>query len=113
MKPTNNEFPTLKLGTVVASSDVEKAHLLNDVFINFFNHATPALEVTDLPAIDQNNPLDSLLCTEDEVFEMLSTTVTTKSTVHNDISARMLKETALSMTPAATKLFHLSIYQTW
>ena len=49
-----------------------------DVFINSFNHATPALEVTDLPAIDQNDPLDSLLCTE-EVFEMLSTLVTTKS----------------------------------
>jgi len=40
---------------------------------------------------------------------MLSTLVTTKSTGHNDISARMLKETALSMTPAVTKLFNLSI----
>ena len=44
----------------MASSDVEKAHLVNDVFINSFNHATPALEVTDLPVIDQNDPLDSL-----------------------------------------------------
>jgi len=41
VKPRNNEFPTLKLGPVVASTDVEKAHLLNDVFINSFNHATP------------------------------------------------------------------------
>ena len=49
------------------------------------------------------------MCTEDEVFEMLSTFDTAKSSGHDEISARMLIETALSMTPAVTKLFNMLI----
>ena len=49
------------------------------------------------------------MCTEDEVFEMLSTLDTTKSSGHDEISTKMLKETALNMTPAVTKLFNMLI----
>ena len=49
------------------------------------------------------------MCTEDEVFEMLSTLDTTKSSGHDEISTKMLKETALSMTPAVTELFSMLI----
>ena len=109
VKPRSSTFPTLKLGDIVATSDLEKASLLNDVFINSFNLSTPVLEVSDLPTTDPNECPESLFCTEDEVYEMLSTLDTTKSSGHSEISARMLKETALSMTPAVTQLFNISI----
>ena len=91
------------------TSDLEKANLLNKVFINSFNHSTPVLESTDLPSTDPNGIPEPLMCTEDEVFEMLSTLDTTKSSGHDEISTKMLKETALSMTPAVTELFSMLI----
>ena len=106
VKPRSSTFPTLKLGDIVATSDLEKASLLNDVFINL---STPVLDVSDLPTTDPNECPESLFCTEDEVYEMLSTLDTTKSSGQSEISARMLKETALSMTPAVTQLFNISI----
>ena len=109
VKPRSSTFPTLELGDIVAPSDLEKASLLNDVFINSFNLSTPVLDVSDLPTTDPNECPESLFCTEDEVYEMLSTLDTTKSSGHDEISARMLKETALSVTPAVTQLFNISI----
>ena len=97
----------------MATSDLEKANLLNKVFINSFNHSTPVLESTDLPSTDPNGLPEPLMCTEDEVFEMLSTLDTTKFSGHDEISTKMLKGTALSMTSAVTKLFQWSRNQLW
>ena len=49
------------------------------------------------------------MCSEDEVYELLWTIDTTKSSGDDDISARMLKETALSITPVVTQLFNISL----
>lgn len=58
-------------------------------------------------------PLDNcpneLLCTEEEVYNLLSTLDVSKSNGHDDISAQMLKETALSTMSAVTQLFNISI----
>jgi len=107
----SNTLPALEHGNTVAtsSSDQEKANLLNKVFINSFNHSTPILESTDLPSTDPNWLPEPLMCTEDEVFEMLSTLDTTKSSGHDEISTKMLEEIALSMTPAVTSLFNMLI----
>ena len=109
VKPRSSTFPTIELGDIVATSDLEKASLLNDVFINSFNLSTPVLDVSDLPTTDPSECPESWFCTEDEVYEMLSTLDATKSSGHSEISAWMLKETALSMTPAVTQLFIISI----
>ena len=42
-------------------------------------------------------------------FDLLCTLDTTKANGHDDISAKMLKETTMSITPAVTKLFNISI----
>ena len=47
--------------------------------------------------------------TEDEVFYMLNSLNTTKANGPDGISARMLKNTAPSITPSLTKLLNLSI----
>ena len=44
-----------------------------------------------------------------EVYELLSNLDITKANGPDDISARMLKETALSITPIVTHLFNISI----
>ena len=79
VKSKSNTLPALKHGNTVATSDLEKANLLNKVVINSFNHSTPILDSTDLPSTDPNGLPEPLMCTEDEVFEMLSTLDTTKS----------------------------------
>ena len=50
-----------------------------------------------------------LLCTEEEVCGYLQSLDTTKATGSNGLSAKMLKETAASITPAVTKLFNISL----
>ena len=47
----------------MATSDLEKASLLNDVFINSFNLSTPVFDVSDLPTTDPNECPESLFCT--------------------------------------------------
>ena len=54
-------------------------------------------------------PDSAIKCIEEEVFDLLSGLDCSKANGHDDISARMLKETALSITSAVTKLFNTSI----
>ena len=61
----------------------------------------------DIPEVPHNDCPDELLCTEEEVYDLLSTLDVSKSNGHDDISARMLKETALSMTSIVTQLFNI------
>ena len=44
---------------------------------------------------------------EEEVYDMLITLDCSKANGHDNISARMLKETALSITSVVTKLFNI------
>ena len=50
-----------------------------------------------------------LLCTEDEVLELLLVLDTSKANGPDNISAKMLKSTAVSIAPVFTKFFNLSI----
>ena len=54
----------------------------------------------------ENCPAE-FLCTEDAVYDLLSSPDATKANGHDDILARMLKETALSITPLVTHLFKI------
>jgi len=53
-------------------------------------------------------PVD-FMCTEEEVYNMVISLDTTKANGRDRISAKMLKETATSITPSLTKLFNISI----
>ena len=52
---------------------------------------------------------EDILCSEDEVYELLCSLDTTKGSGDDDISAIMLKATALSITSAVTQLFNISV----
>ena len=67
------------------------------------------LNVANLPEVVPHECPDKLMCSEDAVCELLCSLDPTKANGHDDISARMLKETALSITPAVTQLFNISV----
>ena len=102
-------IPTLKNGDIIATSNLEKANLLNASLVKNFKHSLPRLTLSDLPHTSPDSCPTDFLFTEEEVYSLLSTLDTTKANGHDDILARILKETALSITPAVTELFNISI----
>ena len=50
-----------------------------------------------------------ILCTEEEVYELLCSLDTSTSNGDDDISAKMLKATAQSITPVVTQIFNISL----
>lgn len=72
-------------------SPADKAMLLGDEFKNNFNTAVPPLNAEDLDPI--NCPAD-LLCSEDDVLDIILSLDTNEASGLDGISARMLKETA-------------------
>jgi len=109
LKSKQSIIPTLTSGDIIATSNLEKANLLNASLVKNFNHSSPVLTLSDLQHTSPDSCPTNFLCTEEEVYSLLSTLDTTKANGHDDISARMLKETALSITPAVTELFNISI----
>jgi len=78
-------------------------------FPTCFNQYFTPLTNEELP---QLNPLDcptELLCSEDEVLEMLSNLDTSRASWPDSISGMMLKHTASSIGPILMKLFNMSI----
>ena len=60
----------------VVQDDTEKATLLNEFFSSCFNSAQPPLNMSDYNELnqpDQDSCPEQLLCTEDEILEMLLT----------------------------------------
>jgi len=99
-------MPTLVTATTTATSNLDKANLLNSTFMKNVNYSVPGLQTDDsLNIVPHTSPSD-LLCTEDEVYDLLSTL---DANGHDDISATMLKKTAMSITPVITELFNTSI----
>ena len=94
---------------IEANADIEKADLLNQFFSTCWNTTVPPLpprredHSTSCPA--------ELLCSEEEVLHFLMQLDITKATGPDNIPARMLKETARSITPSLTKLFNMSMQQ--
>ena len=89
--------------------NAEKANLLNSTFISHFNNKQPPLTLADLPLTDPSVSVDNILCSEDQVYELLTSIDTTTANGHDNISAIMLKKTALRITPAVSKLFNVSL----
>ena len=94
----------------LVTSDVEKASILNKAFALNFNpidgHNFEQVDFNIQPAMEFP---EELLCTEDQVFALISSLSVMKSTGADGISARMLKQTIHSITPSVTKLFNLSL----
>jgi hypothetical protein len=85
-----------------------KATLLNEVFEKNFNTQIPPLTTDIIPAEPSECP-ENLLCSEDDILEIILSLDTNKASGLDGISVRMLKETAATISPTLCTLFNLSI----
>ena len=88
--------------------------MLNTFFSMCWNNSEPSLFEADNTTYSENAhnhslSLDDLLCTQEQVLNLLRNLDTGKANGPDNISARMLKETASSIAPSLTCLFNLSI----
>ena len=82
--------------------------MLNNYFAKCWNLSQPPLSETSSDDIaSTNDDNDLLFCSTEETESFLLTLDTSKATGPDNISARMLKETATSIAPSLTKLFNL------
>ena len=104
-------IPTLSEHGNVASSNHEKAKMLNDFFSKCFNFSAPPLsfahrnDLSDVTLTD----IDDISYTLEYVEHQLLLLDTSKENGPDSISARMLKETARSIAPSITDIFNLSL----
>ena len=99
-------------GGTTARTSEEKAELLNSFFVSCFNNSHAPLDTSDSYSNCQecNDDIpDELLCTEDQICDLLNSLDVSKSCGPDNISAQMLKHTATSIAPAVTMLFNLSL----
>ena len=92
-------------------TNAEKANCLNKYFSNCFNTALPQLSQSEFLYLDPDKCPSNLLCNDSEVYNLLVGVDVTKSTGPDNISGRMIKSTACSITPAVTALFNQAIRQ--
>ena len=106
-----SSIPTLNHYGDTATSDSEKATMLHEqLFSTASTNLYPPITPTcDSERLEQIDCPPELLCTEDEVLELLLALDTSKANGPDNISAKMLKSTAVSIAPVLTKFFNLSI----
>ena len=90
--------------------------MVNDYFSTCFNTMVPPLEdqasmpdCISILDLDPDKCPPDLLCTEEEVHELLVNLDVTKANGPDGISAKMLTKTASSIYPVLTNLFNQSI----
>ena len=103
----HNSIPVLNHGSMTANTNEEKAEMLNSFFSTCFNPTFPPLSPSNVPTACtcDNSSIDNLLCTEEEVYGLLSSLDVSKASGPDGISARMLKMTAECIAPSVCKLF--------
>ena len=77
-------------------------------FHECFNKSVPPLD-DHQPHVNPSSFPTELLCTEDDIFNLIAELDCSKSTGPDDISAKMLKGTATSAASSLTHLFNLSL----
>lgn len=116
VKYTNEKescIPTLKEDNSpdVAHTSSEKGRYAKSFLCQMFNHALSPLSLEFLPPAKTANTDFSvdLVCTKEVVCGYLLALDTSKASRSDGFSARMLKRTAVSIAPAVTQLFHISL----
>ena len=101
-------IPALVYENVEASTDKEKADLLNNFFSSCFNsYSSP---VSDFPTCSTTkSDILSIQCSVEEVVCLLSALQLGKASGPDGISPHMLKNTASSIAPSITDLFNYSL----
>ena len=108
MYKQSSTIPVLSTSTLIATSNREKADMLNDYFVANFNTSYPPLD--DIGQFACSDTIsEDLLCSDEQVFELLASINVSKSCSSDGISGHMLKNTAASIHSSITTLFNLSL----
>ena len=104
-------IPDLRTDTNIASSSIQKAAILNELFIRQSQQSVSlepedTLSTTRTPNI--TSPLQSMTSSPQEVEKFLSSLGTHKSAGFDNIPTRLLNETAAELPPSLADLFDLS-----
>ena len=102
----SSSIPTLKRDSKLLVSDSEKTAALADHFNSVFT-----IERDDcIPFMPSGYPaMDDITITEEGVFKLLKNLDTSKAVGPDEITARMLKESAKEIAPVLTSLFQQSL----
>ena len=103
-----SSIPTLISNGSKVENSKEKATLLNCFFHDCFNKALPPLTPQSSPLCPGSCPPD-FLCSDEEVFDLITHLDISKSTGPDGVSAIMLKSVASSISSSLTRLFNLSL----
>ena len=107
-EPTGIQSLKTPLGT--ATSDVDKADCLN----NFFSSVFTREDHNSYPALgNSHQQMDDFVITERGVLKLLQSLDVKKSIGPDEISPRVLKETAVEIAPVLTSIFNQSIIVDW
>ena len=112
LKKASSQIPTLNNGSIIASTNVDKASVLNEVLSQNFNSTVPPLTEADSQTFSVNSSAElpeNMFCSEDEVLGLLLAIDTNKASGPDGISGTMLKNIAHTISPLVTRLFNLSI----
>jgi len=94
-------------------TNADKPNALNELFSSCFNSSLTPLNIDDWNNIitDQEHYPTDLLCTNNEVFDMLCSLNVNKSNGPDEISACMLKSCAASIYLTIKILFYLNPFR--
>ena len=107
LSKVKSSIPVLTMDDITAHSDIKKANMISEYFTTCFN--SPLDLGTSLHFDNWCAPIEEFLCTTEEVFHLLASLDTSKSTGPDGISTCMLKSTAISIASSVTTLFNLSL----
>ena len=115
VRSLNRAAPSIPnfIDSTVATTNTEKANMLNSFFQSCFNTAPPPLDDNSrVSTLLHSDIPEDLLCTEYDVVDMILKLNTAKTSGPDGISTRMLKSTALTIAyPMSKFLTHLNIRQ--
>ena len=106
-KTTESVIPPMEKDGKTYFDVKEKADAFNKAFISFSDLDTTNASLPEF-AFKTDSRLSNIIFAEDDVLNLLKSLDTSKATGPDGISAKMLKETAVSITPSFTRLLQLS-----
>ena len=107
LRKSLSSIPSLSFNDVLASTPTSKANVLNSYFSSCFNSSSPPLSSPSSPPPISTPP--SLLCSPDNVLDLILNSPTNIAPGPDGISALMLRNTAHSISLPLSLIFNSSI----
>ena len=106
-KGNDSSYPTLEINGSYFTDNKSKSDIFNDFFTG---HSTLDTNNATLPVFEflTNTRLDHISATEKEVTDLLMSLKPNKSSGHDGIGPKMMKEAGASVSPSLTRLINLS-----